>query len=312
MSNQFLIFLIAAIFISSCTTVPHEIESETLTYDNISIYSDLSNRLNNSPNDTAVINQLVKFFVTECVKPGIKVNDRSSISFSRVNAYKSKCPVAKIDIGDIKSLEEKQLFVNNGSSAKNLSKSVIDFKTQVNCNYRESDTGGLDILSLIYTEVNSGINVKKPNLIIGENDTTEIKYNNHLFLFTDGYLEYSKKDGDTDFYFGQPQIEKVRAYCKANKVGPEDAIKNNLGFRLRPLKSDNNKFVNLYVMETYDRGLNQQKGTLKNTGDLSDNNILKTVWQNWALESGYKNFVWKQITKPSTLTKDYILSIMVR
>lgn len=310
--NRLLIFLIAAVLISGCAVIPDESESETLTYDNIAIYSDLSNRLNKSPNDTAVINQLVTFFVTDCVKPGVKVNDRSSISFSRVNAYKSKCPVAKIDIGDIKSLEEKQLFVNNKSKAKNLSEVITDFKSQVNCNYRERDIGGLDILSLIYNEVNSGINVKKPAFIIGENDTTEIKYVNHLFIFTDGYLEYSKEAGNTDFYFSQPQIEKVRAFCRANKVSPEDAIKNNINFKLRPLKSENNKYINLYIMETYDRGLNPEKGTILNTGDLSDNNILKTVWQNWALESGYNRFIWKQLTQPSSLTKDYVRSVIVR
>lgn len=310
--NRFFTFSFAATLISGCAVIPAENESETLTYDNIAIYSDLSNRLSKSPNDTAVINQLVTFFVTDCVKPGVKVNDRSSISFSRVNAYKSQCSVAKVDIGDIKSLEEKQLFVNNKSKSKNLYDAIANFKSQVTCNYRESDVGGLDILSLIYNNVNSGINVKKPTFIIGENDTTEIKYLNHLFIFTDGYLEYSKEDGNTDFYFSQPQIDKVRAYCRINKVSPEDAIKNNANFRLRPLKSENNKFINLYVMETYDRGLNIEKGTLLNTGDLSDNNILKTVWQNWAQESGYKSFIWKQITQSSSLPKDYIRSIIVR
>ena len=59
-------------------------------------------------------------------------------------------------------------------------------------------------------------------------------------------------------------------------------------------------------METYDRGLNEQRGTLKHTGDLSDNNILRIAWQQWAEESGFRNFVWKQITNPSSLPNDYI------
>lgn len=309
---KFLNFVIAAFLVSSCIDKPVETIPDILTYNNIAIYSDLSNRLDRSPNDTAVISQLMEYFVTDCVKPGTKINDRSSISFSRVNFFRSKCLAAKIDVGETKSLEEKQLFVNNGSSTRNLSTSLIEFKKRVQCNYKERDTGGLDILSLIYNEVNSGNNVKKPSFIIGDNDTTKINYVNHLFIFTDGYLEYSKKDGDADFYYSQPQIEKVRAYCKAKKVSPEDAIKNNSDFRLRSLKSDNNKFINLYVMETYDRGLNEQKGTLTNTGNLSDNNILRKVWEDWAVESGYKSFVWKQITKPNSLTQNYIRDIIVR
>ena len=289
--------------------IPKE-ETETLEYNNFMIYSDLSSRLDKSPNDLMVINQLIDYFKSECVKPGVKVNDRSSINFSRVNFFKSKCQSAKIDIEEIKSLEEKQSFVN-GSKSPNLSTAIADFKSSLECNYREKDNGGLDILSLIYNEINSGNHIKKPTSIIGESDTTVINYQNHLFIFTDGYLEFSKKEGNVEFYFGQPEIEKVRRHCIENKTSVKDAINSNLKFKLRPLKSENNKFVSLYVMETYDRGFNQQKGTLKYTGDLSDNNILKTLWEIWAEESEFKHFVWKQITKSASLPKDYISTLIV-
>lgn len=291
--------------------IPKE-EPVVLEYDNIMIYTDLSSRLEKSPNDTMVINQLANFFVIECVRPGIKVYDRSSISFSRVNMFKSNCSTAKIDIDEIVSLEEKQLYVNDSAKTNNISNDIRKFKETIACNYLEKDQGGLDILSLLYNEMNSGNHIKKPTFINGENDTTKIVFYNHLFLFTDGYLEYDTKTGGSDFYFGQPQIEKVREYCRSNKIAPDEAIKNNPDFKLRPLKSENNKYVNLYIMETYDRGLNEQKGTLKNTGDLSDNNILRIVWQNWASESGFKSFVWKQMTKPSSLPKNYIKSVITR
>lgn len=287
-------------------------EEVILEYDNIMIYTDLSDRLEKAPNDTMVINQITDYFVTDCVRPGIKVNDRSSISFSRVNMFKSNCSTAKIDIGEIISLEEKQLYVNDSAKIDNLSSDIREFKETIACNYLEKDVGGLDILSLLYYEMNSGNHIKRPTFIYGENDTTKIIFYNHLFLFTDGYLEYNTITGGSDFYFGQLKIEKVRQYCRSNKIAPDVAIKNNPEFRIRPLKSENNKYVNLYIMETYDRGLNMQKGTLKNTGDLSDNNILMIVWQDWAIESGFKSFVWKQMTKPSSLPKDYIKSIVTR
>lgn len=283
-----------------------------LEYDNLMIYTDLSNRLEKAPNDTMVINQIISYFISECVRPGIKVNDRSSISFSRVNAFKSSCSTAKIDIGEIKSLEEKQLYVNDKSKVNNLSWDIEKFKYNVACNYREKDEGGLDILSLLYNEINTGNSIKKPTFINGENDTSEIIYFNHLILFTDGYLEYNTRTGNSDFYYDQIKIENVRQYCKANNLAPEEAFKNAPKFKLRPLKSENNKYVNLYVMETYDRGLNEKKGTLKNTGDLSDNNILKTVWEIWAKESGFRNFVWKQLTIPSSLPKDYLKRVIIR
>ncbi len=280
-------------------------------YDNLMIYSDLSSRMIKTPNDRLIIDQLLNYFVKDCVKPGLKINDRSSIRFSRVNSFDTKCLQSKIDIGEIKSLEEKQKFVNNTSSNfNNLSDALSQFKKSINCNYTEKDSGGLDILSLIYNEISNGNNIKKPEFIYGEYDTTVVNFNNRLFIFTDGYLEYSKKDGSEDFYFGQENVEQVRTYCKNNKVTVEDAIKNNELFRLRPLKSDNNKYVQLYILETYDRGINPKRGTVKNSGDLSDNNILRLVWKNWAAESGFKSFTWKQMIAGSSMPSDYIKQVI--
>jgi hypothetical protein len=287
-----------------------EEESDIIEYDNIMIYTDLSSRMDKNPNDTTIINQLIDFFITGCVKPGIKVNDRSAISFSRINYKRSSCPSANINIGQFKNIEQKQQFVNNISEDKNLKKSIIEFKNSISCNYQERDNGGLDLLSLIYQEINTGNNIKKPEYIISETDTTTLYYYNHLFIFTDGYLEYSTETGNTDFYFGEPQIEGLRKYCRKNKVAPEDAIRNNSQFKLRPLVSDNNKLVSLYILETDDRGFNVRNGTLKNTGDLSDNNLLRLVWKVWAEESGFRYFEWKPITTTTNLPTDFIQKII--
>lgn len=300
------------LFVYGCKfDIPNE-EPDIIEYDNIMIYTDLSNRINKSPSDTLIINQIVDFFVSGCVKPGIKVNDRSAISFSRANHQRSNCPSNKIDIGKFKNLEEKQQFVNNKSESNNLSKAILEFKSSVNCNYLERDNGGLDLLSLIYQEVNTGNHIKKPEYLISETDTTTLYFHNHLFIFTDGYLEYSTTAGSNDFYYGELQIEALRKFCKTNKISPEEAIKNNPQFKIRPLVSDNNKFVNLYILETDDRGFNVQKGTLKNTGDLSDNNILRLVWKIWAEDSGFKHFEWRPITTATNLPSDYIQKLIKR
>ncbi len=296
--------------LASCNLeVPNE-EPNVIDYNNIMIYSDLSSRMNNNPNDTSIINQIVDFFVTDCVKPGIKVNDRSSISFSRANHQRSNCSTAKIDIGHFKNLEEKQKFVNNKSTNGSLNSAIMEFKNSVRCNYLERDKGGLDLLSLIYQEVNSGNHIKKPDFILNERDTTTLYYHNHLFIFTDGYLEYAAASSSKDFYYGAPQIEALRKFCKTNKVDPEKAIRDNPQFKIRPLISENNKYVNLYIMETDERGFDIVRGTLKNTGDLSDNNILKLVWKVWAEESEFKSFEWKQMTTAGNLSPDFLRQII--
>lgn len=300
------------VFVYGCKLdIPND-EPDKIEYDNIMIYSDLSDRMDKNPSDTLVINQIVDFFVSGCVKPGIKVNDRSAISFSRANHQRSNCPSTKIDIGQFKNLEEKQRFVNNKNENSNLSKAILEFKSSVSCNYLERDYGGLDLLSLIYQEVNTGNHIKKPEYLISETDTTTLYFHNHLFIFTDGYLEYSTATGSADFYYGEPQIKALRKYCRANKLSPEEAIRNNPQFKIRPLGSENNKYISLYILETDDHGFNVQKGTLKNTGDLSDNNILRLVWKVWAKESGFKDFVWKPITTATNLPGDYIQKIIKR
>jgi hypothetical protein len=300
------------IFVYGCKfDIPND-EPKIIEYDNIMIYSDLSSRMYSKPNDTLIINQIIDFFVSDCVKPGIKINDRSAILFSRANYLRSKCPSYKIDIGQFKNLQEKQKFVNNKSENNNLHKAILEFKKSVRCNYRERDKGGLDLLSLIYQEVSAGNHIKKPEYLINETDTITLYFHNHLLIFTDGYLEYSTETGSKDFYYGEPQIEAVRKFCKINKVSPEEAIRNNPQFKIRPLVSENNKLVNLYILETDDRGFNVQKGTIKNTGDLSDNNILRIVWKVWAEESGFRHFEWRRKTTPSNLPSDYVKKLIKR
>ena len=306
-----IIFLISIFGCKSDNVVLSE-DQKVIEYDNIMIYSDLSSRMYKNPNDTMVINQILDFFVTECVRPGIKINDRSAISFSRINYRRSKCPSYKIDIGQIKNLEEKQKFVNNNSNKMNLNQAIEEFKNVVRCNYGERDIGGLDLISLIYEEIISGNYIKKPEYLISDSDTITLYYHNHLIIFTDGYLEFSTKSGSKEFYYGVPQIEALRKFCRTKKVSPEHAIRNNHQFKLRPLYSENNKLVNLYVLETDDRGFNSQKGTYQNTGELSDNNLLRLVWEIWAKESGFKHFEWRRMTTKNNLPNDYVKKLIKR
>lgn len=302
---------IFAIAFSGCTEKCCAPETQQeLTYENIMIYSDLSSRMNKNPNDKSVISQILDYFVQECVKPGIKVNDRSSVGFSRINHYRSQCPSARIDIESIKNLTEKQKYVNSTSKDRTLKEDIGKFKDQLDCNYLENDSGGLDILSLLYNEINSSKYIKNNTNIFNGKDTTVISYVNHIFIFTDGYLEYSKESGNLELYFGYGEIEKLRQICLDENRSVREILSKCPNMRLKPLDSENNKKINLYIMETDDRGLNEETGTLKHTGELSDNNILRTVWELWAIESGFKSFTWKTVTKSGELPSDYIKSII--
>jgi hypothetical protein len=300
------------IFLSSCTEISSVPGSrQELSYENIAIYSDLSSRMNSKPNDKAVILQILNYFLDDCVKPGLKVNDRSKIFFSRLNRFSSNCRSTSIDIESIENLTEKQEYVNNRATGdSNLNADVQRFKDQLDCNYDESDSGGLDVLSLLINEINSGNNIKQNFNICGESDTTIITYVHHIFIFTSGYLEFNQKSGDLGLYFGENDIERLRQISLLQKRSVKEILIRCPDLRLKPLKSNINQKVNLFVMETDDRGINEKTGTFKHVGELSDNQILRTVWELWAAESGFNSFTWKARTRPGNLPTDYIKTII--
>lgn len=316
MSNIFLRLSIGFLILlgfTNCTNCRREPKNEITNYNNILIYSDLSSRMDKNPNDKILINELLTYFEKECVKPGEKIGDNSSINFSKINAYNTNCETAKIDLTEIEKVEDKQAFVNN-KSKDNLKKRLKEFSAIVNCNYQEKDKGGLDILSLLHGTINEGNSIKQPIVqALPNGDKYTKNFINHMFLFTDGYLEYNTDGIGKKYYFGSEQIESVREFCIKNNVSPEKAIENVKNhLKLTPLRSENNKLINLYILETDDRGFNKQQGTQKNSGPLSDNNILQAAWKIWAKESGFKNFVWKQTSKSSTIAKDYIQQLIVK
>jgi hypothetical protein len=104
-----------------------EVEKKKLTYQNIIIMSDLSDRIeptiNGSvpnqqypPKDIYEIHKILKFFKDECVKPGEKIGDKSCISFSTF----SNESIASIDVDKIKDLIAKQQFINSTGKYQNI------------------------------------------------------------------------------------------------------------------------------------------------------------------------------------------------
>ena len=105
MKNIIIIFLVI-VLVYSCGS---DSQNKHLTYQNIVILSDLSSRIDNKPQkDTDEIHKIVQYFKNECVKPGEKIGDKSSICFS---AFSDK-DIATIDIEKIKSVLGKTFFID--------------------------------------------------------------------------------------------------------------------------------------------------------------------------------------------------------
>jgi len=295
-------FLLITILFLTQSCLP-DAKKKHLTYQNIIILSDLSDRIepiiNGSiPNqqyptkDINEINIIFNYFKNECVKPGEKIGDKSSISFSTFSNEEIAC----IDIDKIKDISSKQQFINSSGKYinKGLDYEIGIFKQKVENAYKNIRNKGLDLISITIDKIENKPIIKKNAILTNGIDTTFVNYDNHIYIFTDGYLEYKGKKINNQFYFGIHEIDKIRKYCIANRVDILTALKNNNSLCLPPVKNDKNQLVNLHILETHERDKDTKSQTYKNDMGLRDNEILEAVWHKWATESGFKSFEWKK------------------
>ena len=278
--------------LTSCRIEP-ESQNKYLKYQNIVILSDMSSRLDNKPSkDIDEIHKIVQFFKNECVKPGEKIGDRSSISFSGFSGEL----VASIDLDKIKTTGAKQQFVNSTGAYKDdgLDKQITLFENMTKSFYANTRNQGLDLISILIDKIDNDLAIKQNNQLIIGPDTTFISYENDIYIFTDGYLEYLDKQTNSQFFFGSPEIDKVRQACIVTHLDIQKVLKANQSICLPLNKSAKNKLINLHVYETHERDKNEKLQNYKYPKGQRDNEILEAVWEKWAIESGFKSFEWKK------------------
>ena len=279
------------ILFASC--IDDQAQNKYMTYQNIVILSDMSSRIDNKPpKDIAEIHKIVHFFRNECVKPGEKIGDKSCISFSAFSEKTSAC----IDINEIKNLGLKQQFINSTGDYKNkgLEEQIGIFEQKVKSDYTSIRNQGLDLISILFEKIENEPIIKK-NIILPDGiDTTFVNFENHIYIFTDGYLEYVNKKTNNQFYFGNTEIEKIRQFSLANKMEIIKVLENNKSMCLPISQSKKLNNINLHVFETQERDKDDNLLTYKYPQGQRDNEILEAVWRKWALESGFKSFEWKK------------------
>lgn len=285
--KSILVFLTIFLFLS-CGPEP---QKKHLTYQNIVILSDLSSRLENKPNkDLQEINEIITYFKNECVKPGEKIGDKSSIYFSSF----SEKNIASIDFNNFKSITYKQQFVNSTGKYQNsgLEHQLKSFEEKVKGAYSNIRNNGLDLISILIEKIENEPIIKKNTYLTDGLDTTFINYENHIYILTDGYLEYMDKSTNDQFYFGISEIKKIRDLCVLNNENVTSVIEKNPALCLPPSKNNKNKFISLHILETHERDKNDKFQTYKYPIGVRDNEILEAVWRKWAKESGFKELLW--------------------
>jgi hypothetical protein len=285
------LILVTIISLFNCCGIEPKPEIVELKYKNIIILSDLSSRLKNRPpKDVSVINKIIEDFKNECVKPGEKIGDNSCILFAPF----SNNDFISVDVSAYKNIIDKQNFVNSTGKFKNcgLHKKLKILKNTIDSIYKKKEDNGLDLISLLIDKIENKSILKKDTTLIVGIDSTKVKFDNHIYIFTDGYLEYVSKHKNTQFLFGEKQIKKLREYCIKNNIDITTALQQNPSLGLPPYKNIKFKNITLHIMETHERGINKHTQTFEQNLELRDNLILEEIWKKWALESGFKKLYW--------------------
>jgi hypothetical protein len=283
----FLVFLTVK---SSAQTKKNSI----LRYSNLIIISDLSSRIRNQKyplKDSEEINKIIIRFRDEIVRPGQKLGDLSCISFhtfSEIEPY-------IIDLSKYPNIGERQQFINSTGNFRNkgLQFQLDNFKKYVNSIYSKHRNEGLDLISFLMEKIENKIDIK--SIITKETATQKVisDYENHIFILTDGYLEF-KSQINLQYYFGEQQILKLRKFCKEKNIDPLKALQINPSLGLPVSRSNKNPNINLHILETHERDKDIKLLTYSNERGLRDNEILEAVWRRWAMQSGFKSFEWKK------------------
>ncbi len=280
--------------VTSCLSQSHD---KHLTYQNIVILADMSSRTRNlqfPQKDTAAIHQLVLYFTNECVKPGTKIGDKSSLSFSLF----SEATALSVDLEKFKSLSDKQSFINSTGKYKNcgLQSKLMDLEDKAKLLYQKVSNPGMDLISLLIEKVENQGLLKKDQVLSVGGENTYTHFDNQIYIFTDGYLEYNLKSKFTNpqYYFGIPQIEKIRKYCTAKSLNISKALEQNKSLGLPIAESKENQYINLHILETEERDKDVKYLTYSHPKGLRDNEILEAVWRKWAKDSGFKSIEWRK------------------
>jgi len=277
--------------ISENNTKQKKIVSPLVTqHYNITISSDLSNRLNPKIYPKAVSDvEIVKIF-SECIYPRILTHKRSMnqldqfrigfINQSHVVKYHANTKLTNIDFAAFKTQYERINFLK--LKFENAKKKLVGEFERINRNAIANPFGS-DIWTYMQQGVDDFIVSKTTSSSQIGNKKFVNKYRNVLILLTDGYIETSfdsKKYG-----VSAKTISNFRKqYLKSGENDIEHFYKKNPIYKIHPLTNARLKELEVLVLELYDRTQTNSGASVHPT----DMEIMKLIWTDWLSSSGVK------------------------
>lgn len=295
MRNNYILFLIALLIsgCSSCESCNKDKKNNVevnINHYNITIASDLSNRLNTkfypkAVSDTSILNLVIDNIYPRILTHRRKMNqnDQFRIDFinkKQINAYQIQTKNLEIDFKKFdKQIERIAYLRGNFNVDANLFKNEfrrINEKAII-------EPYGSDIWTYFNEGVNKNIVDNSKSISrFGDNQFLN-QQKNTLILLTDGYIESGIYAQGYDL--SGSKIADFRNMF--NKSGEKDLnffYKKHPEFAIRAVNNPLLKNLHVLVLEIYDRTESNQGATVHPT----DTEIIKLFWKDWLSRSGVK------------------------
>jgi hypothetical protein len=289
--------IIAMFLIAGCrATTPEDKGTKgniyTTDHYNITIASDLSNRLNpkiypKAVSDVQIVNTVVEDFYPKIVKHKRSMNqlDQLRVDFinkKQINQFGVNTKAMNLDLAVFKTQGERIGYLRS-----NYQTNKTVFLSEVKRVYTSATArpSGSDIWTYLQAGVDSFIVNKEVSTgKIGETSFTN-RYRNILILTTDGYLE--TKFDNSGYELSAKKIAEFRkSFLKSGESNIESFYSKNKQYKIKPLTNPLIADLEILVLELYDRTETIDGASVHPT----DLEIIKMIWSDWFKSSKIKRF----------------------
>ena len=284
--SAFCLILFTTLIMSQCSKCTTQHKKFVINHSNIIIFRDFSTR--DSPRDTGELKTIfMKHFYEGSVKPKIKINDESCIQYIELPDNEVKF---KKDISTIKELKLKQYYILNDLS-NDLTKSLTEIHYNFSIkNMTNSKKYGFDLISLMLFNLGHQESLKKDSkpIIAIDGDTLIKKYKNHIYVLSDGFLEFEKDNGPNEYRLNEERIDLIRTEAEKAKLKPYTFLTQHPEFCLKPTDEFIDYDIDFHLIGIETREKNN--GHYIHKDGYRDYQIIAAVWKKWA-EDSKMNFI---------------------
>lgn len=290
----------ALLLIASCTSDLSENNTKHTKTDkplitqhyNITISSDLSNRLSPKLYPKAVSDVEIIKIITDCIYPKILTHKRSMnqldqfrigyINQAQVVKYHANTKLTDIDFASFKTQSERINFLKyDFEKAK---KNFVHEFDRISKN-AVSNPYGSDIWTYMQQGVDDFLVNKTTSSSNIGNKKFINKYKNVLILLTDGYIETAFDNKKYDL--SASKIGNFRKqYLKSGENDIKIFYRKNPIYKIHPLTNPLLGDLEILVLELYDRTQTNSGASVHPT----DMEIMRLIWTDWLKSSGVKKF----------------------